>query len=119
MTLKTIELHPNFTLSTVQNDIALFILDNPIQPGANVRAVELQTTEVQENNNMTLFGFGLVNGVGFKPAFNLQKSDMEIVSEKECAEFIEHLQLTKSDGMFCARSPERSACNVSFHFLFL
>lgn len=67
---------------------------------------------------MTLFGFGLVNGVGFKPAFDLQKSNMEIVSEKECKEFIENLQLSKSNGMFCARSPGRSACNVNIYLSF-
>lgn len=118
LSLRTIIQHPNFTLATVQNDIALFILENAIQPGANVRAVELHTEELAEKDNMTLFGFGLVNGVGFKPAFNLQKADMQIVGEKECAEFIEKLDLVKGEGMFCARSPARSACNVSTFFFF-
>ncbi|XP_017489013.1 PREDICTED: mite allergen Der f 6-like, partial [Rhagoletis zephyria] len=114
LSLRTIIQHPNFTLATVQNDIALFILENAIQPGANVRAVELHTEELAEKDNMTLFGFGLVNGVGFKPAFNLQKADMQIVGEKECAEFIEKLDLGDSGGPLIAKESGRQAGVVSF-----
>lgn len=111
--VKEIKRHPEFDLDTVQNDLALFILESPVQPGANVRAVELQQTSVAENTTATLFGFGLTNGMSFAPSKILQKSQLQTISEKECAKYISELKITKSPGMLCTKAEGRSACNVS------
>lgn len=111
--IKHIRLHPDFDLSNVQNDIALFILKSPIVPSSNVRAIELQTTEIEVDTNMTLYGFGLTNGMGNAPSIKLQKTYLQILNETQCSDFITNLGITKGPGMMCAAAPERSACNVS------
>lgn len=109
--IKHIRLHPDFDLSNVQNDIALFILKSPIVPSSNVRAIELQTTEIEVDTNMTLYGFGLTNGMGNAPSIKLQKTYLQILNETQCSDFITNLGITKGPGMMCAAAPERSACN--------
>ena len=83
-----------------------------MQPSANVRAIELQTEPVPDDSDMTLFGFGLTNGMSHSPAKKLQKTHLRTVNETECADFISGLGITKTEGMLCASAPDRSACNV-------
>ena len=97
----------------MQNDIALFNLKEPVTPSANIRSIDLQTSNVPENTTMTLFGFGLTNGMGNQPATKLQKTQLQLINEDECASYIKSLGITKNPGMICASSPDRSACNVS------
>ena len=111
--LARIKLHPKFDLPTVQNDLALFILKDPITPSENVRMVSLQSTELMTETNMTLFGFGLINGMGNSPSERLQKTTLRTVNQTDCAAYIHDLGVTIHPGMLCASSPDRSACNVS------
>ncbi|KAH7637109.1 group 6 mite allergen-like protein [Dermatophagoides farinae] len=109
--VKMMKPHPKFDLSTVQNDIALFILKNPIKPGSNVQTIELADTAVLAGTNASLYGFGLTQGNGNQPATRMQKTTLIVMDEKECAKHIANLNIEKSPGMFCASAPNRSACN--------
>jgi len=111
--LQRIVVHKQFNLTNVSNDIALFILKSPVTPGANVRAIDLETKALPANTTMTLYGFGLTNGMSNVPAQKLQKANLQTVSEEECREFVEAFGIDKHPGMLCASAPTRSACNVS------
>ncbi|OTF71834.1 Group 6 mite allergen-like protein (serine protease) [Euroglyphus maynei] len=109
--VKLMKPHKKFDLSTVQNDIALFILKNPIKPGSNVQIIELADQATLPGTNVSLYGFGLTKGNGNEPATKMQKTTLVVLDEQKCAEHISKLNIEKSPGMFCASSPNRSACN--------
>lgn len=109
--VKMMKPHPKFDLSTVQNDIALFILKNPIKPGSNVQTIELADQEISAGTNASLYGFGLTDGNGNQPATKMQKTTLNVLNETECSEYISKLNIRKTPGMFCASAPNRSACN--------
>lgn len=111
--MEEVKPHPDFDLSTIQNDIALFILKNPIPPSANVKAIELETKQVKPNSSAVLFGFGLTDSSTKTPAIKLQKITQFLVDDDECEEFVSKLNVKKTPGMFCTTSPGSSACNVS------
>ncbi|UXI21141.1 surfeit 1 [Sarcoptes scabiei] len=109
--VKSMRPHPKFNLRTVSNDVALFILKNPMPPSANVQTIELETDSFDETTNATLYGFGLTKGTNKEPSNRLKKTTLKVLDNDECAEFISKLHIEKHPGMFCAAAPERSACN--------
>ena len=100
-------------MDTVQNDLALFILKNPIKPSVNVRTITLQQDNVNDNTNVTLYGFGLTDGFANEPSVMLQTTTLKTLPEQDCKNFVESLGVVKNDGMICAQAPETSGCNVS------
>ena len=111
-----ITVHQNFSMQTIANDLALFKLKSPVRPADNVALISLNRNETLEaGTNLTLFGFGLTNGMRPRPAQSLQKASLRSLDEDQCREFVEELGLRKSPGMICTQTDGRSACNVS-HF---
>ncbi|KAH9401654.1 hypothetical protein TYRP_017054 [Tyrophagus putrescentiae] len=87
-------------------------LKSPVKPADNVAIISLNRNETLEaGTNLTLFGFGLTNGMRPRPAQSLQKASLRSLDEEQCREFVEELGLRKSPGMICTQTDGRSACN--------
>jgi len=107
-----LKVHPQFNLDTITNDVALFILRKPVQPGTNVAAVNLQPTQLSADTSVTLFGFGLMNGKNQNSlAERLQKAQLEVSSEAECNQFFSQLRMTRTPGHLCVSAKNRGSCN--------
>lgn len=110
----SITVHPNFSMATIANDLALFRLKTAVKPADNIQLIDLnREPSLPAGTNLTLFGFGLTNGLLPRPAERLQKAALQSVDEPACREFVEELGLNKTSGMICTQSNGKSACNVS------
>nr|AID60349.1 trypsin-15 [Nilaparvata lugens] len=101
--------HPNYNPTTLDYDMAVLKLSQPIQPSANVAAVTLSSTLPTASDSLLLSGWGR-NQAGQTPVF-LQKADtLKVVSQTVCqANWGGGVSITAR--MICAVSREQSACN--------
>jgi len=102
--------HPNYSSSTIDYDVATFILATAFTPGANAAVVPLATQEPSNTAVLRLTGWGRLTGGGVLPTA-LQKSEgLKIVSKADCqSRWGANNAIT--DRMLCAHSTTQSACN--------
>lgn len=90
--------HPNFDHSDPVNDIALIILENPIELNENVKALDLTKIELKSGTKATVYGWGYTNVDQQQSSERLQKLEMKFLSEKDCQE---KLRIHVSNGRIC------------------
>uniref|UniRef100_A0A4X2L4W8 Peptidase S1 domain-containing protein n=1 Tax=Vombatus ursinus TaxID=29139 RepID=A0A4X2L4W8_VOMUR len=93
-------LHPNFNQIFMDHDIALMLLDSPIE--LNIQKIPIcLTTNIKDVKECWVSGWGLTRPVK-QMSLSLQKVHLELLKQEECYKKVYLL----SDNMICAWDPE-------------
>jgi len=110
ITVAKVNRHAQYSSSTIDYDVATFILSAPFTPGTNAAVVPLTTVEPPANAPLKLTGWGRLSGGGVLPTA-LQKSEgLQIVAKTTCQSAWGAANAI-TDRMLCAHSTTQSACN--------
>lgn len=104
--------HAEYNSQTIENDISLLILANPVSPSANVDFIDLEDADLAHDDEVTVFGWGLTDGNSQTTPNDLQKGTLKVVSREKCQEKWGSVNAI-APGMICAIADTTQACNVS------
>lgn len=106
-----IVMHPAFTRSSLNYDLAILQLEHQFEQGQNSAVIELANDEALNDSEMIVTGWGKVDASG--PISNqLLKAELKKLDTKTCEQqWIAELPIT--EAMFCGHNPPQSCCNVS------
>lgn len=118
--VSALEIHKNYTSRGTQNDIAVITLENPIiapaQPIKILTASEQQDLDSElasaQTNNLLLSGWGKVTADRSVDTFDLQKTELNGVSDSTC---YKAWNIGEEDAfsntLVCGNANNRGACN--------
>ena len=106
-----IVMHPAFTRSSLNYDLAILQLEHQFEQGQNSAVIELANDEAMNDSEMIVTGWGKVDASG--PISNqLLKAELKKLDTKTCEQqWIAELPIT--EAMFCGHNHPQSCCNVS------
>lgn len=109
--LKRVIQHPGFQRSTVDNDISLLELEEPVTLSSVIRPICLPSRYVSYDFNGQI---GVVTGwgttsFGGKPSNNLLKVNLPILSTSNCKNN-DKVGSKITSNMFCTYAPDKDAC---------
>lgn len=125
--IKDFVIHPGYSCNDVANDIALLVLEQPLNFGDDVQSGNLpqQESSLNENTPVTVMGWGWDNENfvdGNRPEI-LQKALVGIISNERCQQSYQknNKQNVIIETQLCAGRLQGGvdACWVSFVFSFL
>ncbi|NWI20647.1 PRS55 protease, partial [Crypturellus soui] len=98
--LNSLILHEEFDIETVENDIALILLESPIQMGDQKMPVCLPfVSDPHVWKDCWVAGWGTTTaGIAVSASRVLQKAEVKLISKEQCSEWLPQL----GDGMLCA-----------------
>lgn len=102
-----------FSMQTLYHDVAILVLDSPVQYTKNVRPICLPSGHDQyEDEDATVSGWGLLKAEGQRPR-NLQKITFKVWSQKQCRDtYTEGTSPAGiTDHMLCAGSKGHDSCS--------
>ena len=115
LSIKRIVQHESYDPETIQNDISLLILSQPVKPSSNVDFIDIETKDIGDGEKVTIYGWGLTDGNTNNLPDNLQKGSMTIVGNDKCNDKWGSVN-TIHPGMICALDATQSGCNVCLLF---
>lgn len=103
--------HPEFSLATVQNDVALLKLDEPVQFSETVKAINLtEKSSLEPGTRVTAIGFGKLHTSSTTISPTLQFAELALITRRQCS-FIFPFLFSRED-VICARGTNKeSTCN--------
>lgn len=103
--------HPSYSPMLIRNDIALLKLEQPVEFGTYIQAINLaQTADLDAGTRVTAIGFGRTNTSG-PISETLQFAGLVHITRLECARTFPFLLLRRQD-VICARGLNlESPCN--------
>lgn len=104
--------HADYNPNTIEHDISLLILANPVSPSTTVRTIELETEDLADGDGVTVYGWGLTDGNAQSTPNDLQKGQLKVVSREKCQAKWGDVNAI-APGMICAIAESTQACNVS------
>ena len=104
--------HADYNPNTIENDISLLILANPVSPSSNVDFIPLETEDLADGDPVKVFGWGLTDGNAQSTPNDLQKGQLKVVSREKCQAKWGDVNAI-APGMICAIAESTQACNVS------
>jgi len=106
----TVNRHPNYSSSTIDNDVATLIVASAFTPGTNAAIVTLVAAGSDPNTGAaTVSGWGRLTGGGALPN-ELQQADLNLMDRSECSSRWGSTNAITT-RMICAHDTSRSACN--------
>jgi trypsin len=110
ITVQKVNRHAQYSSSTIDYDVATFILSAAFTPGTNAAVVPLSGVEPDQTANLKLTGWGRLSGGGVLPTL-LQKSEgLKVVPTAQCQSAWGAVNAI-TPRMLCAHSTTQSACN--------
>ncbi|XP_036449613.1 trypsin-4-like [Colossoma macropomum] len=95
-------LHPDYNEDTLDNDLMLVKLSQPVVFNEYVQPIPLATTCSKEGEQCLVSGWGNQIKTGENYANVLQCLDLPVVSHSKCAASYEKISLKVTNNMFCA-----------------
>ncbi|XP_050738022.1 vitamin K-dependent protein C-like [Eriocheir sinensis] len=94
--------HPHYDPTTVDNDVALLLLPEPVEPGPHVSpaCVPEQDAELPVGESCTIIGWGKERNTHFFGTDVLNEAEVPIIDNKMCEAVYEDYYITSN--MFCA-----------------
>lgn len=102
--------HADYNPNTIENDISLLILANPVSPSSNVDFIPLETEDLADGDPVKVFGWGLTDGNAQSTPNDLQKGQLKVVSREKCQAKWGDVNAI-APGMICAIAESTQACN--------
>lgn len=103
--------HPEYNSRTVENDIALLKLDEPIEFSETIKAVNLtEEASLEPGTVVTAVGFGKLRTSDTSISPTLQYADLKIISRFECALTFPFVY-TRDDIICTTGDDNKSTCN--------
>ena len=106
--VQEIILHPEFSWSTTENDIAIIELKKPVEKNKFVKNACLPRFE-PEQGPFLISGWGKIDSNGPK-SDKLLKASVDLVPRSECASVYEEFGKTVTDNMICAARKGIDTC---------
>lgn len=80
--------HPQYDVNTIDYDISILELENPVEYTQNIQPIDLieENVPIKPGTMMTVTGWGLI-GEDSEPASNLQKVEVPMLSFQDCLTF--------------------------------
>ena len=101
------QIHPNFDAFSLDNDLCMLTLADPVSPGAAVAPVALPTRSPVAAENAVVSGWGTTSSDGSQPVDALRKADVPIVDTIVCnAAFTGYI----TGSMICAGGENKDSC---------
>ncbi|XP_026054118.1 complement factor D-like [Carassius auratus] len=82
--VKSYHMHPDFNMSTLENDIMLLRLEKEVEQNKNVMKISIQTEkDIEADSVCRVAGWGRLNFKG-KKIFHLMEAEVKIMNNTEC-----------------------------------
>lgn len=105
---KNIHVHDGFNSTTLENDIAVVEVYNPIAFSSVIKAVQLSCIYTQPNTQVQVAGSGLTSDAAIQFPPDLQYVNLFTISNQECSTELPHIFPSK----ICARGTnEQGTCH--------
>jgi trypsin len=110
--------HPNYSATTMQNDISLIKLQQKVLLNQRVLPICLPSKQYTSNNAIVT-GFGLT-GFDEKASVNLLKVTLERFTHQECSEVYEKMVKLNETVQICYghHTERKDSCNVNENTIF-
>jgi secreted trypsin-like serine protease len=102
LTANTSVLHPDFDSMTLQNDVGLIKLNEPVQFSDYISTIFLPSTDLQSDAAVTSIGWGQTDDFSPGPVDHLNYVDVVTMTDSDCKSFYGD-QI--GDNMFCVEGP--------------
>jgi secreted trypsin-like serine protease len=102
LTANTSVLHPDFDSMTLQNDVGLIKLNEPVQLSDYISTIFLPSTDLQSDAAVTSIGWGQTDDFSPGPVDHLNYVDVVTMTDSDCKSFYGD-QI--GDNMFCVEGP--------------
>jgi len=110
LNVEKVNRHASYSSSTIDYDVATFVLSEAFTPGTNAAVVTLSTETVTASTNLLLTGWGRLSGGGTLPTLLQKSTGLKFVSQSDCQSRWGSVN-TITARMLCAHSTTESACN--------
>ncbi len=108
-TARYIYMHENYVWETDINDIAIIVLDSPLQYTPHVQNISLPRENEGFQGFATVTGWGRTQEKG-DAANVLRKVRLPLVSNEDCSRRYRKVRMKVTDNMLCAGEIGRDAC---------
>ncbi|KAH8405139.1 hypothetical protein KR222_004567, partial [Zaprionus bogoriensis] len=102
-------IHENYNSTTIDNDIGLIRLAQPLVFSTRVRPIALAQESPKHGDFAYVSGWGRIEYEGFVPPVKLHGVDTSIMDREACAVFYKRFSRTISDNMICTYSTDKGA----------
>ena len=111
-TVTKVLMHPEYSSSTIDNDVCILTLTNTVSEVAgDVQLIKVCDASAPSGTNVLLSGWGKTSGSTSTLPTILQKVNMEILSAADCAPKWSDVNPITAQ-MICAQNKAASGCNV-------
>ena len=105
--------HSGYDSNTINNDVSLLILPNPVSPSSTIAFANIEQKPHLGGEDVKVYGWGLTDGNNQQSIpEDLQVGALKIVSTEDCNAKWGEVNVIQP-GMVCALAPSTQACNVS------
>ncbi|XP_017019150.1 trypsin [Drosophila kikkawai] len=110
VSVRTFKFHEGYNSKLMVNDVAVIKLSTPVRQTTKIRAIELAQVTPASGTTAVVSGWGTTCFLLCSSPDNLQKVDVDLLQQKDCASDIYNYGEQIQDTMVCATGEKKDAC---------